>query len=526
MDNIKIKTDEKLFSGKETLNEVVIYQDRALINRKLDLKLDEGTGKAIFRNLPPQIERSSVRISGSGNAGVRVESFDIKDEYLEDYNNEEILSLEKELEILKDRFNEINKYLNNILKQKSDFEKISNTISDKFIKEFYYKQSNPEIISDFVNLFRANFDGLTKETIENIKEQRVLQKKISKVERILQDKSAGKTKQVISCEVNLNVQKNGEFSLYLTYVVYGAWWIPVYDARLDINKKEVEINYYGRIGQKCGEDWEKIILYLSTAKPSISASLPELFPRFVNFGYDIKTKNFAGTISGGEFDGIFPEPAELSTGEISGAKKSLSTTFMIKDTQDLPSDGTEKKVLISSFRFPVNITYRSFPKELQSAFIIGEIENTSDFPFLEGTIKVFHDLDYVGDSFISTVLPKEKVKLSLGADEAIKIKREKLKDFKAKKGITGGYTSKSFKYKINVDNYKNENIFLILEEPIPVSSNKEIKVELLYATNKKTPDYKGIIKWELELKPSEKIEIEAEYSVEYPKERTITGLDL
>lgn len=50
-------------------------------------------------------------------------------------------------------------------------------------------------------------------------------------------------------------------SFELAYVVFGASWIPSYDARVNSGADVVEICYYGNITNSCGEDWEDVFFW-------------------------------------------------------------------------------------------------------------------------------------------------------------------------------------------------------------------------------------------------------------------------
>src|SRR5690606_4975883 len=64
----------------------------------------------------------------------------------------------------------------------------------------------------------------------------------------------------------------------LSYVVAGAAWSPVYDARYDSTTGKLSLNYFGQISQDTSEDWSNVAITLSTAQPVTGVSLPQLEP--------------------------------------------------------------------------------------------------------------------------------------------------------------------------------------------------------------------------------------------------------
>jgi uncharacterized protein (TIGR02231 family) len=85
--------------------------------------------------------------------------------------------------------------------------------------------------------------------------------------------------------VGLEVLSRGEFTLELEYTTRGgARWQPLYDLRLleEEDNPIVELMYLGQVQQSTGEDWLDVDLVLSTARPAVSAQLPELDPWYIN----------------------------------------------------------------------------------------------------------------------------------------------------------------------------------------------------------------------------------------------------
>ena len=66
---------------------------------------------------------------------------------------------------------------------------------------------------------------------------------------------------------------------------------------------------------------------------------------------------------------------------------------------------------------------------------------------------------------------------------------------------------------------KNTNIILL--DQIPISSNKEIEINLNKSDNAKLNEENGQLKWEFDLEPKQEKKIEFSYTVSYPKEKKI-----
>ena len=83
----------------------------------------------------------------------------------------------------------------------------------------------------------------------------------------LQDRQGRRSKTVT---LRVMLARPGKLDLNLSYAVAGAQWAP--DARLRAADRSVDLGYFGVINQTTGEDWNKVKLTLSTARPRWAAA--------------------------------------------------------------------------------------------------------------------------------------------------------------------------------------------------------------------------------------------------------------
>lgn len=62
--------------------------------------------------------------------------------------------------------------------------------------------------------------------------------------------------------------------LQLSFMAPGVRWEPVYDVRVHLPSRTMEIGYFANISQQTGVPWEEVVLCLSTARPRVGASPP------------------------------------------------------------------------------------------------------------------------------------------------------------------------------------------------------------------------------------------------------------
>ncbi|MBS1745787.1 MAG: DUF4139 domain-containing protein, partial [Bacteroidetes bacterium] len=78
-----------------------------------------------------------------------------------------------------------------------------------------------------------------------------------------------------------------------------------------------------------------------------------------------------------------------------------------------------------------------------------------------------------------------------------------------------------FSYRITVKNNKNETVHIVLKDQYPLSTQKDIEVEITDDGSANVDKDRGVLTWVLSLSPNETKELTFSYSVKYPKDRKI-----
>ena len=188
------------------------------------------------------------------------------------------------------------------------------------------------------------------------------------------------------------------------------------------------------------------------------------------------------------------------------------------------SDNRSYKAPVKTENFRAVLDYEATPKLSPYAFIHSKVVNDKDYAIMAGALRVFVNDNYIGQSSIGTVGRNESFDLYLGVDEEVKVKRTELTD-KKKSAMLGLRARKDYAYKFELENYKTKNIKLTIIDQLPVSRNNDIKTGLSSSSIKPTETKDlGILKWTFALAPKEKKGLELEFFVEYPSDKTISGI--
>lgn len=207
-----------------------------------------------------------------------------------------------------------------------------------------------------------------------------------------------------------------------------------------------------------------------------------------------------------------PEEIALSTKEVG----ITNTRFEIKDKYTIKSNAEITVIEVDNFELLANYQYYAAPELNENVFLTATIKNWEKYDLLTGEANIYFEGSFAGKSIINPQGTADSLNLSLGIDPNIIVKREKLENFKSK-SFLGGTRIVDKGYKIQVKNNKKTPITLVLEDRIPISENKEIKVEDIETGLSEYNDKTGIMRWKIELQANASEKKEFTYTVKYPK---------
>jgi len=337
--------------------------------------------------------------------------------------------------------------------------------------------------------------------------------------------------------VTVEAQEPGEMELEVSYAVIGAGWEPLYDLRLDEGDQEeprATLTYLGQVTQRTGESWDEVKLTLSTARPALSAVIPELKPWYVNVltrpkpVHKVRRADLRDMFEMRRFEPpIAPEEVALAEAEVPEAQvveTGAALTFVVERPVSIPGDGSAHKVPIAVLELPAALDYICAPKLVDAVYRRATITNLGPHILLPGQVNIFHGPEYVGSTQINTVGPRERFEVYLGADDRVKVERE-LVGRRVDKQFLGDRRRLRYAYKITVENLRRTVEQVTVLDQIPVSQHEDIKVKDVKVEPEPTEQTDlGIVKWTFNVEGGGKRELHLAFTVEHPREMRVTGL--
>ncbi|QAT16386.1 expressed DUF4139 protein, secreted [Candidatus Velamenicoccus archaeovorus] len=530
------------------ISQVTVYPDSALITRVGTVELAVGAQEISFADIVPDIDEDSLKVSGKGTASVKIMGARVKKEFLQEAAGTHVKELEQQIQAAADELRKIGDAKSVAISKKQLLDAVLSFSSDQLPEDMATKMPQAKELGDLLSFLDASYkdyyavlQGLDVKERDVRKQLDVLQRELAQISR------SQKMKRSIA--VDVEATRAGSLTLEVTYLVRGASWYPVYEARTHFDKSRVELVGFGVVRQKTGEDWEDVEVTLSTAKPTVSGHMPELSSWIL--------RPYQPPQSASRRKGIFSSKAMLVAEdqamdkeelmEVAGAlapaeeeakmeyaaveEKGVSIVYKISKKASIKADGSEERLPVLAQDLDAKFQYSAYPKASAFAYLTARVTNQKDLQLLPGRMNVFLEGDFVGVSQLAAIAPGEEFDLYLGIDENVKVKKEEI-ERKVDDVLLGGIPAPNRKimivFKTTIENYKNKDITFELFDSVPVSEDERIKVRVERVTpepkEKDYKDKKGVWRWELKLDPRAKKEVSYTTIIDYPRSLRVEGL--
>lgn len=512
---------------KANIEHITVFLSGAEIESSSKVNLPQGESEVLFTNIAGNIVQQSISV-GVGN-GVIVQSATSQNNYLENNNlsprgqmlKDSIEYLKQQNEALSDKKTVLNEQIA-VIKENRKIAGENNGLSVIELQKM-------------LDLIGTKMNGLLAEGHVLDRQMKKTQERINLLNQQLNEEQKKDFQPGGQLLVKFYTTVATTATVNITYVTPNASWTPSYDLRVDKINSPVKLVYKANITQNSGVKWDNVKLSLSSGNPNEGAEAPTMNPWYLafyqpqpNYGYMNKAKlNAAPPRMAMEKKDALEEstadaaPAQASIGNYVQIDNSgINTTFDISLNYTIPSDGQEHLVAVKDYELPATYRYYVAPKLDRDAFLQARVTNWEDLNLMPAATNIFYEGAYVGQGYIDMRNVKDTLNLSLGRDKKIIVRRENDKNYRSVKTI-GTNIRKSFGYTIEVRNTKKENIDLVVLEQFPISNDKDIVIEDKEANGAKINEETGAVQWDLSLKGNELKTLKLNYSVKYPKDKTV-----
>ncbi|MCU4187768.1 DUF4139 domain-containing protein [Flavobacterium sp. HXWNR29] len=508
------------------IKSATVYSNSAELLQSAFVTLPSGTSEIVIKNVADYVNENTIQIGAPSN--VTVLSVQFTRNFISEYEIDESNPMIKRV---RDSIMLIEKEMGKIANEKVSYSKTIDLLDKNQNVAGQNSGLNVSELIKLVDYYRAKRNELSNLVDVLIEKENKLKDKLSKLNSKLelntqkQEKSSqGKLVLQVMTDVASSV------NLDINYLTNNASWSPFYDLRADNINSPINLMYKAKVAQNTGIDWKKVKLTLSSGNPNQNNTAPILQAWFLRYGYprtygydNSNVKLNTVVVSGY----MKKDKAELDESSISNYttinENQLNISFDIDIPYDILSNGKAHSVALKDLKLPATYKYYAVPKAEKEAFLLAEISEYSKFNLLPGEANIIFEGMYVGKTMINPNQTSDTLNLSMGRDKKIAIKREKIADKSGTKFLSG-YKEQTFTYDITVKNNKKEAIEMLLKDQYPISTDKEITIELLDNGKAKVNTETGILTWDVKLNAGETKKFRISYKVKYPKDKFIDNL--
>lgn len=506
-----------------TITNVTVYLNQAQITRVAKVNLQAGTTRLVFDRVSPLINLNSIQVKTESN--ITLLSVSQRNNFLQ--NDEKprfIVELEDTLQ------------KTNIALQQIQIRKEAYVLEKDLLltnKSLGGANSGVKIddLEDALTLYRKRTIDIGEELLK----LSAAEVKIQNIRKKLQaqlDEYLGNANSTVEVIVTLkSLQSVANAKIEWSYLVSDGSWSPLYDIRVKDTKSPLQLVNKAIIRQSTGEDWKNVVLKLSTSNPNESGTKPELQTTYLGFrSFDQlqykrsileskKSRTDRSEAMPVYQDGI----AVQATGNVPQnaitTQTDVNLEFNVTSAYTIPSDNNEHQVDLTISTLNATYAYAAVPRLTKDAFVTAQILNNDMPNQVSGPAKIYFDGSYMGETQLSSSTA-DTVLFSLGRDKRINIQRVLLKDFSSK-SLSGSIRKEQSTWEITIRNTRKEPIQIVVEDLIPVSTDKEIEVKLIQSGGATFEEATGKLKWLLNIDAEKSQSVRFSFEVKYPKEKLI-----
>ena len=368
-----------------TIKEVTVYLNGAQITRTTTVSVPVGTTEFVLDNLSPNIQESSIQVSGLKQASVLSINYGIN--YLTKKNyTKTIDSLQTQKDVLYDKI------------------QIEDQLISGYNEELFIIQNNRKLSSDtetvslekvkaFANYYRTRITEINALVYKSEKQKKEYKASILLIQKQLQELNVDDKVQTGEISLKLNSAVTEKLNLIIKYNVTNAGWFPIYDLKAEKIDAPINLQYKAHVYQTTGIDWDGVKLTLSTSDPTTNNLKPDVNTKFLNFispysnyqnqratkNYNYKYNPMVKTISGtitSSSDGLpLPGVNVIEQGTTNGTQTDFDGNYTLRvtgesNTIEYSYVGMQSEVL-PIHSSTINVSMQEDTAQLNEVVVVG-----------------------------------------------------------------------------------------------------------------------------------------------------------
>jgi uncharacterized protein (TIGR02231 family) len=500
---------------------VTVHPERARITRRGRVALPSGTTELVVAGLPLSVLDDSVRVAGRSASPVRVTGVDVARRDLVDAPDDRVRAAEDAVRDAERELAAVEGIDTGDAARERLLQRLALRSGDRLAAALADGSAGTARVSEVGGAVAAQLVEVAANRRATAERRTDAQLAVDAARAEL-DRVRFSGRQRRDAVIGVEADADVELELELTYVVEGASWSPAYDARLT-DDETVELTWFGMVAQSTGEDWPECELTLSTARPAVSTTVPELDPWWVDVRPPAMPMAAMAAVAR-EGGAVRRAKAEsVLAVEAIAVDTTLSASWRLARPTAVPGNGTPHRTTVATLKLPARLDHVTAPAVSPDAHLRATVTNTGGQALLAGPVTTFLGDAFVGTTAIEQTAPGAEIELALGVDDRVGVDRE-LAGRTAHKARFGSTRGAVERWTITVTNGRTTPARVTVRDRLPVSRNAEVKVvDVALTPEPADRDELGRVEWVARLEPGACWTAEVRFGVEHPKDTPVTG---
>lgn len=520
---------------------VTVYPDQALVTRQGTIGLTGQESELIVMGLPASLKPQSVRVSGVGEAQVRLLSVETDRVVIEPEKTKQLETLRKQLQQLEERYRHTKDHIASLQLQREFVQGLSERTIETYAQSLAQQQVDLSQTQAMVEFLGDRHQHFSAAIAQQEQTKYGLDQQLQVIREQIQTLQDAPVETRYRALVRIQPDAPGTYTLELSYRVAQANWTPLYDVRFGQPQTSLTLTYLAVVQQNSGEDWSQVKLTLSTAKPSLNLSPPELNPWVVESprpmmgkgsgskgvassrGNDplVEAYRMLGAVPGTEINPAVQQlDRETATRDLCASRPITSLPTIAPAT--VASDNQGHSITIFSQPMTAQLAYVALPQRVNVAYLQAVLHHAPDAPpLLPGHVNLFCQSIFVGPAWVDYVAPGQAFSFDLGAEEQVQAKRMLTqRDLEVTQ-----QQRHTLAFEIVMTNQLSHPVSLKVIEQLPVSRSPQIQIHVDKLEPAATVNEAGLCQWQLMLNPGEQTQLSYQFTVEHPLDLKVIGLE-
>lgn len=499
---------------------VTVHPDRARVTRRGSVALAAGPTELVVAGLPETLLDDSVRVAGRAEAPVRVVGVDVVRRDLVAAPDDRVRAAEQAVQDAGRALAAIDGADAGDAAREQLLQRLAVRSGDRLARALAEGAADPARVAEVSSAVAAQLVEVAADRRghgeRRVEAERARAAAQAELDRL---RASGRARRDVRIAVEADAA--GELTLELTYVVHGAGWTCAYDARVDVGGDgagPLALTWYGMITQATGEDWPACELTLSTARPGLAGTVPELEPWWVDVRPPAPPMPVAAAAPA-----AFRAKEAVQDVAAEAQEGTLAVAWRLPRPTAVPADGTPHRTTVATATLDARLDHVVAPALDPATHLRATVVNTGGHALLTGPLSAFLDGAFVGTTHIDATAPGAELELHLGVDDRVAVERELL-ERTPHRALLGGKISAVERWRIEVRNGRPAPVRIVVRERVPVSRHPDVQVvDVEVKPEPAERDELGRLEWTASVEPGGTWEASVRFGVRHARDVPVVG---